>query len=195
MSDKLIKYLFFVCILLTMNSGSVLGQDFYKDYGNYLERKIKTNDPTRLKIQASIMQLVSYTKNTLSAVEKKTHVSMLKYDTLYIVVQYSLSTGKYSNLIWNKTHSCYFEGQAVTIYTNTLPEPLKIEVNASKKMDALSPVLKAIVEKADTAGFNKFIETNISPANIGLSFIKTTRSKGHWHFFFSKTYVKNFVDD
>jgi hypothetical protein len=192
--NKLIKLI--LLFLLTVNINKGFAQDFYKDFVKYQDARTQPWDHvSKAKLHSVHKQLASEFKKLFNEVKRKTGFYMLNCDTLYFFErQEDYFSGGYSKLIWNSSHSCYYENPSFSPVYKYKKEPIKMETDAQEKLLALGPVLKRVIQNADTVGYLKYFRTSGIPLGPGSKFMVATKVEKHWHFFSSQMYASRSPD-
>jgi len=186
MMNGILKYLIITIIVIGSIHHNCFSQDFFRDYADHLQSlNHRENWTTRDKEKFAKQQTYKLRK-VFYKVEHIEKISMLKADTFYMA-NYLGPNATASRLIWNKTHSCYFEYHFKPQEYKFKDFDLVITPNASKLLAAIDPDLKKLIEQSDTLGFKKYMAMHTS--TTGLSFTVAIRKKDHWDFMESPTYI------
>jgi hypothetical protein len=174
--------------ILTININKGFAQNFYKDFVKYQDAHRKPRDHvSKSKLHSIHKQFASEYKKLFNEVKRKTGFYMLNRDTLYFFEGENFYSGRYSRLIWNHSHSCYYENPSFSPVHKYEKKPIKIETDAQEKLLTLGPVLKRIIQNADTVGYKKNISSIEIPLNTIVHFMVATKVEKHWHFFSSRS--------
>ncbi len=179
-------------LILIINVNKVLAQDFYKDFVKWQDTYTKPSDHlSETKLHTMHKQFASEFRTLFNEVKQNTGFDMLDCDTLYIFEsQQSQYAGGYSKLVWNKKHSCWYQNPRFSSIYEYQKEPIKTEIDAQKKLLALGPDLKDVIQKTDTIGYKKYIASG-EAFHLGavLRFVVATKVGTRWYFFSSKSFA------
>jgi hypothetical protein len=186
--NKLTKLI--LLFLLTININKGFAQDFYKDYIKYQDARSKPREHlSKSKLHYLHKQFASEFEKLFDEVKRKTGFYMPDRDTLYVFTsQQDYESGSYTKLIWNDSHSCYYENLSFSLFYKYEKKPIEMEIDAQRKLSALGPVLKRIIQNADTLGFRKYIGSSTTPLGAIIQFMVATKVEEHWHFFSSRSF-------
>lgn len=187
--NTLIKLIFLFMLIININKG--YAQNFYKDFVKYQDARTKPREHvSKSKLHSIHEQFASEYKKLFKEVKLRTGFDMLNCDTLFIFTsQENLYLGDYSSLIWNGYHSCYYKNLHFSPFYKNEKKSIIMETDAREKLSALGPVLKRIIQRADTAEFRKYIYSpEAPPLGAGVQFLVVTRFEKHWHFASSRTF-------
>jgi hypothetical protein len=186
--DKLIKLIFLFTLTLNVKEG--FAQNFYDDFVKYEDARTKPREHvSKSKLHSIHVQFASECKRVFYEVKRKTGFYMLGSDTLYFFEKDKWYSEGYSKLIWNDKHSCYYENPRFSPIDNYKKMSLKIESDAQVKLSALGPILKRIIQNADTVGYLKYIQSSEIRLCAGIRFMVATEGKKHWHFVSSRSFA------
>jgi len=166
-------------------------KSFYRAYQIYLISRNKKNDSKQIARTATIVEKL---KKTFDTVKQREGLRMLTCDKLFIIYSSNGMSGTSSALIWNQTHSCSYINQSFLTEDGKRSDILNVKPNAINELNGLDVELKDLVQKADTTGYFKYVQTHTFPVNTAVQFTVAKKVRGHWEFISSKSFITNRSD-
>ncbi len=114
-----------------------------------------TSHPTKKRI-ALIDTTIKRLSLTINRFEKENKHSFFNTDTVFMVHFQGAEHGSVSQIIWNRSASCYYDYDYDLEQGKVVNQKFSIKTDASDFVKSFDPEFRIIVESGDTADYRKY---------------------------------------